>query len=83
MTAIHAPAPTSRVPAPIEACYGNAQVTFLAGDPLAVTIDVGAHIVITNEAAARDLYACLADVFDPIAVSRRVAERVAALGDVA
>jgi hypothetical protein len=42
-------------------------------------MDVGAHMVVTNESAARDLYACLAKVFDPLAETRRAAERVAAL----
>ena len=59
--------------APIEACSGNAQVTYLPGHPLAVTMDVGAHMVITSEAAARDLYRCLDQIFGPLAESRRAA----------
>jgi hypothetical protein len=65
---------------PRVAAVGNAEVTWLpGGDQLAVTMDVGAHMVVTNESAARDLYACLAKVFDPLAETRRAAERVAAL----
>lgn len=75
------PGPGGPQQAPIEACSGNAQVAHRPGRD--VTIDVGAHMVITSEAAAQDLYRCLDQIFGPLAETRRaVARSVALAGDV-
>jgi hypothetical protein len=72
---------------PITERRGNARFSFLPGSVAEATLVFGPggrHFAITDEQSARDLYACLDAVFGPLAESRRVALRVAALaGDVA
>lgn len=57
----------SRTTEPVTVRHGTARVSYLPGDRVELTLDIGTHFVITGAGVGRDLLACLAEVFGPSA----------------
>lgn len=67
---------------PITVSHGGATVTYLPRSVVEVGIAINGPVLVTGAGPARALYACLDEVFGPLAETQRVARRVAALADV-